>query len=50
MYRLLVETYKANEEIRDYSGHTPSYYLENNIQVNLVLQIYIGVDTLLPTT
>ena len=33
VYRLLVETYGSAEGLRDYSGHTAPFYLENHIQV-----------------
>lgn len=33
VYDLLVDTYLAREDIRDNSGHTATYYLENHIQV-----------------
>jgi hypothetical protein len=33
VYDLLIETYQAREDLRDYSGHTASYYLEHHIQV-----------------
>jgi len=33
VYRLLVETYGASEYLRDFSGHTSSFYLENHIQI-----------------
>jgi hypothetical protein len=35
VYDLLIETYQAREDLRDYSGHTASYYLEHHIQVTL---------------
>ena len=50
VYRLLMETYNAREDLRDFSGHTSSFYLENHIKVGTHFQLlpeesYQGRDT-----